>query len=287
MNYTIEKNYRDNDALRHSFNELAIETFGLNFERWYKNGYWNEQYNLYSIVMDGTIISNVSVNLMDCQLNGNTRRYIQLGTVMTKMLYRGKGYCRVLMEAILRDYALCDGFFLFANDSVLNFYPKFGFRKAPEYRFCADISQSSDSGVEPVPMKTKQDWVYFLKETSHRSSNGILQLHTDGLMMFYLTQFMQNNVYYIKALDAFVIAEVDHNTLILYDVLSKNPVDMLAVCSSFGNSVNKAKFAFTPKETGMLKQYAYNEKNTTFFVRGENLMQDMHLLLSFPEIAHA
>lgn len=265
MNYTIERDYRDNDALRHSFNELAIETFGLNFEHWYQNGYWGEKYNPYSIVIDGTIISNVSVNLIDCQLNGNTKHYIQLGTVMTKRLYRGKGYCRVLMKAILHDYALCDGFFLFANDNVLDFYPKFGFQKAQEYRFCADISPNSDSGIEPVSMKAKQDWLYFLKEKSQRFSNGILQLNTDGLMMFYLTQFMQNNVYYIKALDAFVIAEVDNNTLILYDVFSKNPVDMLTVCNLFGNSVNKAKFAFVPKETQMLKRYEYKETDTTLF----------------------
>ncbi len=32
--YKIVKNYRDNDALRHSFNELAEKTFGLNFEDW-------------------------------------------------------------------------------------------------------------------------------------------------------------------------------------------------------------------------------------------------------------
>ena len=29
MKWTIEKDYRDNDRLRHSFNELAKETFGL------------------------------------------------------------------------------------------------------------------------------------------------------------------------------------------------------------------------------------------------------------------
>lgn len=191
------------------------------------------------------------------------------------------------MEIILRDYAFCDGFFLFANDSVLDFYPKFGFQKAQEYRFCADISQSSDSNIELVPMKTKQDWQYFLKEKGQRFSNGILRLNTDGLMMFYLTQFMQNNVYYIKALDAFAIAEIDDTTLILYDVFSKDPVDVLAVCNSFGNSVNKAELAFVPKETRMLKRYEYKEADTTLFVRGDNLIEDMSSLLSFSKIAHA
>lgn len=287
MNYKIEKNYKDNDSLRHSFNELATETFGLSFESWYQNGYWGEKYIPYSIVINGTVISNVSVNLIDCKLNGKAKHYIQLGTVMTNKLHRGKGYCRLLMETILHDYAVCDGFFLFANDSVLDFYPKFGFQSAQEYRFCADISHSSDSCAEPVTMKTKQDWLYFLKEKSQRFSNGILQLDTDGLMMFYLTQFMQNNVYYVKALDAYVIAEKDHDALILYDVFSKSPVDMIEVCHSFGNSITKTKFAFVPKEKKALKKYEHKETNTTFFVRGDNLLQDMGEILSFPEIAHA
>jgi len=191
------------------------------------------------------------------------------------------------MEAILHDYASCDGFFLFANDSVLDFYPKFGFQKAKEYRFCADISHSSDSCAEPVSMKTMQDWLNFLKEKDQRFSNGILQLDTDGLMMFYLTQFMQNNVYFVKILDAYVIAEKDNNSLILYDVFSKRPVDITFVCNSFGNSVNKVEFAFIPQEMARLKRHEHKKADTTFFVHGNNLMKDMDTILSIPEIVHA
>lgn len=287
MNYTIEKDYRGNDTLRHSFNELATETFELSFESWYQNGYWGEKYVPYSVVIDGTVISNVSVNLIDCELNGKVRHYIQLGTVMTKELHRGKGYCRILMETILRDYEICDGFFLFANDSVLDFYPKFGFQPAQEYRFCADIRAGSECRAEPVSMANRQDWACFLKEKNLRSGNGILQLNTDGLTMFYLTQFMQNNVYYIKTPDAYVIADIDNDTLILYDVFSKSPVDMIEVCNSFGNSITKAKFVFVPKETEKLEKYEHVEPNTTFYIRGDHLLQDMDIILSFPEIAHA
>lgn len=287
MSYTIESDYRNHDALRHSLNKLAAETFGLNFERWYQSGYWGEKYIPYSVVIDGTVISNISVNLIDCKLNGTARHYIQLGTVMTKKSYRNKGYCRILMEKVLRDYAACDGFFLFANNSVLDFYPKFGFQPAQEYRFKADITPDSNCLAEPVSMKTEQDWASFLKEKDLRSGNGILQLNTDGLLMFYLTQFMQNNVYYIKTLDAYVIADIVDDTLVLYDVFSKSPVDMIQVCNSFGKSIAKAKFAFVPKETGTLKKYEHKESDTTFFIRGDNLLRDMGTIQSFPEIAHA
>ena len=38
----VIKNYKDNDALRKSFNELAMKTFDISFEDWYQNGYWGE-----------------------------------------------------------------------------------------------------------------------------------------------------------------------------------------------------------------------------------------------------
>ena len=63
MNYKLEKDYKDNDALRHSFNKLATETFGLSFEDWYKNGYWDEKYIPCSIAINDTVISNVSVQI--------------------------------------------------------------------------------------------------------------------------------------------------------------------------------------------------------------------------------
>ena len=39
------KDYRDNPGLRASFNALAGEIFGLDFEDWYQNGYWGDSYN--------------------------------------------------------------------------------------------------------------------------------------------------------------------------------------------------------------------------------------------------
>ena len=58
----IEKNYRDNAALRESFNKLAEKVFGLSFENWYQNGFWKDNYIPYSAVIDGEVVANVSVN---------------------------------------------------------------------------------------------------------------------------------------------------------------------------------------------------------------------------------
>ena len=90
--YEVIKGYRDDPALRGSFNALAGKTFGLDFEGWYRNGYWTDKYNPYSILIDGEIAANVSVNRTDFLWNNQRKHLIQLGTVMTEEKYRGQGW---------------------------------------------------------------------------------------------------------------------------------------------------------------------------------------------------
>ena len=100
----IVKDYRDTKELRDSFNELAKKVFNLSFEEWYQNGFWKENYNPVSIVIEGKVVSNVSVNKCNMNYNGNILKLLQLGTVMTAPEYRGNGYVRILMDEIMKEY---------------------------------------------------------------------------------------------------------------------------------------------------------------------------------------
>ena len=151
---TIVKNIRDDAALRSSFNRLAEKTFDLNFENWYQNGYWKENYIPYAAVREGQVIANVSINPMTFSENGILHHYIQVGTVMTDSAFRGQGLCRLLMEAVEKDWAdRAEAIYLFANDTVLDFYPRFGFQRVQESRFFAPLSACTpDRPAVPVPM---------------------------------------------------------------------------------------------------------------------------------------
>lgn len=288
MNYQIIKNYRTDNVLRESFNRLAKITFGLDFEQWYKNGYWNDKYIPYSVVADGKVISNVSVNLIDCNIMGKNKRYIQLGTVMTDSEYRNRGYISLLMKKIMHDFSECDGFFLYANDSVKEFYPKFGFRKAEEFRFRMHINtENNKMTARHIPMENKKDWDLFLREKNKRKSAGRVKLDTDDLTMFYLTQYMKNNVYFLKASDCIVIAEKEGEILTVYDIFCSTDVDIVSVCSAFGEDIEKVEFAFTPENIERLKKYKYYEEDCTFFILGETIERDMKNICAFPAIAHA
>ena len=287
MEYEIIFGYQKNDSLRASFNKLAEKTFGLNFENWYQSGYWNDKYIPYSIVSNGNILANVSVNIINCSIKGSEKHYIQLGTVMTDDAYRNQGFSRRLMEKIFSDYQNIDGIFLFANDEVLNFYPKFGFKQADEYRYRTTLNTDSKSSVTHIPMNNKKDFTEFLKiKKSHVSRSPVIT-DTDDLLMFYLTQFMQECVYKVNNMDVYVIAEQDGDSLTVFDILSNDAVDPVEICKCFGREIKNVNFAFIPENSAKLEKYLYKEDDTTFFVLGETITNDLPDILSFPALVHA
>lgn len=83
----------------------------------------------------------MSANKFNIIHNGELKKAIQLGTVMTDEHYRKKGLIRKLMDTILKEYENYDLIYLFANHSVLDFYPKFGFKKVIEGKYELDTKE--------------------------------------------------------------------------------------------------------------------------------------------------
>ncbi len=286
MDTRIIRGYLQDAALRWSFNALAGEVFGLDFEPWYQNG-WSGGYCPYAAVREGRVLANVSANRIDCLLDGQPRRYVQLGTVMTGAAHRGRGLCRQLMERVLADCAGCDGVFLYANGSVLDFYPKFGFQPVKEYRFQGAFKGAARASVRPVPMASPADWQAFLVEKNRRTGQGLLQLDTDGILMFHLSQYMRDAVYFVPDADAYIVAEREGGTLTVYGMFAPSPVAPLDLCRAFGPEVERVCFAFTPADQTGLELYEHQEEDTTLFVQGEPLFGDMEAIKGFPALVHA
>lgn len=290
MNAAIIKNYRDNENLRHSFNALAEKTFdGLSFEAWYQNGYWSDHYNPYSIVMDKRVIANVSVNLIDFICNGSRKHFIQLGTIMTEEHFRNRGLIRRLMDEIEKDYkAVADGMYLFANDSVLDFYPKFGFRKIMEYRYTKKFSTSQECSVVQLPMRDKKDWQRL--ESAMKDSVSYSRLHmidNDYLILFYITGFMQENVYYDKKHDAYIIAEKTGSTLTVHNIFSKKKYPIDDILAAFGSGIGQITFGFTPEDVSNCTVSAFREDDCTLFAKGTAFDSFEQEQLIFPSLSHA
>lgn len=287
--YEVIKDYRRDDALRASFNALAGKTFGIDFEDWYQNGYWTDAYNPYSIVIDGEIAANVSVNHTDFVRKGERLRLIQLGTVMTGEEYRNRGLIRQIMETIEADYAdKADGIYLFANDSVLDFYPKFGFRAVTEYQYSQTVHNRKERTMERVSMERKEDWDKVERAVKESVCSGAFdQTGNSSLIMFYLTKYMRENVYYEKNLEVYAVAETEGKSLLLHQVFSRREADLAKVTAAFGKEIERVSLGFTPKNPEEFECSLLKEEDTTLFVKGKAFDDFDRERMRFPVLARA
>lgn len=101
MIYKMIIDYKDNAVYHRSFNELSQLAFGIDFEKWYQLGFWNDRYIPYSFIDGEQVISNVSVSIIDIISNGKKISAVQIGTVMTHPDYRRRGLAYKLMKEVL------------------------------------------------------------------------------------------------------------------------------------------------------------------------------------------
>ena len=279
--------YRADKQLRDSFNRLAEETFGLNFEGWYQNGFWQDNYDPHSIVIDGEVVSNVSVNRTDLVIGGKNYQILQLGTVMTAQAHRGKGYGRAIMEYIEGEYAGVDGIYLFANDTVVDYYPRFGFCPGREMACRKAVTASDTCRAEQVLMDGPAAWdrlAAAMEKSTFRE--GCPMVDNPGLIFFYVSQFMTDAVYHIPTLDAWAIAEQEGATLIIHNIFADASVTVGDVAAAF-MGVEEICLGFAPENAEGWESAALQEEDTHFFVRGAAFEEFQERKLRIPSLSHA
>lgn len=289
--YCFISDYKDNEIFRESFNLLTEQVYGFNFKDWYDAGYWQERYIPYSLADGDKIVANVSVNVIDFIVLGEKQTYVQIGTVMTDADYRGLGLSRFLMEKVLEEWeSKVDLIYLFANDSVLDFYPKFGFEEYHEYQYSAHVSKKDcDSKVRKLDMSNvkNQELVYEIVQQTVPFSR-ISMTDNAELVMFYCTSFMAEQVYYIEDEDVVVIYELEEDILFLYDVFSQNTVELDHIIQAIASDqTKKVVFGFTPIDSSNYEKYLLKEEDTTLFIKaGKKSPFELEDLM-FPVLSHA
>lgn len=284
----IIKGYREDPALRASFNALAEKAFGLSFENWYRIGFWGDAYQPYSIVENGQVVANVSVNRTDLMVGGQRKQLYQLGTVMTAEEYRNRGFIRAIMAEVEQDIRDGEGVYLFANDEVLEFYPKFGFNRSQEFVYSKTVAQEGDFLWQQIPMDGPENWEKLRKAIeSNRFADACHMVGNPGLIFFYAAQFLQDCVYYNQKLDAWIIAEREGDSLMLHNVFSGPEISLEAVISTFGREVREITLGFTPAETDGFTCRELKEEDSTFFVKGAFFDTFAEKKLRIPSLSHA
>lgn len=289
MGFYLSKEVMRNDSLRQAFNALAMKTFGLSFEAWYQKGYWSESNMPYTIFDGEKAIANVSVNQLKILCQGMVYHGIQLGTVMTDESYRSQGLSRRIMEQVKADWEeKSDFIFLFANDSVLDFYPKFGFEQRAQYRFETGIVRPSGL-ARKLNMDSPDDrqmLKHYYQKTNPFSKIQVIDNY--GLLMFYCASFMKDCVYYSQEYDAVVIAEQEQDRLKYFDVYCGEGNNLRVILSSIARTGAKTlELEFTPCDDSCFDVTWCEGDDDTLFVlsKGRDTVLDRERIL-FPLISH-
>lgn len=273
MSYKLISDYKDNERYRKSLSALAKRIYGFDFEQWYQMGWWGKRYVPYSIASEGEVVANASVNKLEFIIDGEIRHSLQIGTVMTDEAHRNKGLSRELMNVILDEFSgKYETIYLYANPSVIEFYPKFGFVRDKEYVHSRIFEKKGPSyTVRKLDPSNKEDMQLMIRLICGAlPSYRISMVDNPGLVMFYFINFMKENFYYIEEMDAAAAASYEEEGLYLTDVFSDRGYDLASVIYALMDKPEmKVTLGFTPFDTSFeCEELA--EEDTTFFVLGKN-----------------
>jgi len=265
----ITVNKGSNPEYEAMFDNLIQETFGFSFSPWFALKLWDERYESYSIIENGKMLSNVCIYKSEMIVLGETVRANQFGAIATRKSARGRGLARLLMEHVLSLYPDTLAY-LAANSSVIDFYPRFGFKQIQIYKpeIAAKINNDSDKAV-----KYKLNDPTFMSLLNARGDHSKMLdcINAQPIQMFHLIMEYADDIYYLPSLDVVVIAEQDGNRLFLADVIAKKPVafELLKQALPF-EGIETVAFGFCPDWLDVTPTWTpLSMKEEPFFIRGD------------------
>jgi Predicted acyltransferase len=267
-----DKNYEN------MLNDLIQEVFGFSFEPWHRMNLWNERYESYSIIENEKMLSNVCIFKTDFILQGKSVQAHQLGAVATRKDCRNKGYSRKLMQFIEEKYPQMPAF-LFANASVRDFYPQFGFKRV--FGGVQKLEIEINNQLEAVKLSIDDKRVADFIENRKCFSNVTDCTNTQSVQMFHMLIDYPENIYYIPNVDVIVVAEQDGDRLFIADIIAKKPINFEDIKPFLPFSgIKQVEFGFSADWLGILEGWQKDgEESGLLFVRGNFNLPD---LFKFP-----
>lgn len=230
----------------HAFVPLTFRT--VDFRRWEARGGWNEDYTAWLLEDGADIVASVGVTRMRLALGGELRDGYQLGAVATHPERRGRGHSRVLLDAVLADVGAAP-VLLFANERVLDFYPRFGFHAVGQRRFAADLAlgpAASPARRCDVADAAAREALAALCAGAVVNDAAFGARDYYSTLLWHLT-YRPIRAYWLADGDAVAAVEQDGDTLIVHDLIARRPFDLAAALPSvIGAPIAHIEFGFQP-----------------------------------------
>jgi predicted N-acetyltransferase YhbS len=280
------------DNNRHDrFFEFVTSIFklGRTFFDWGARGGWVAGYEVFAIVVDDRIVSTVGRQAMRYVINGKARNGYQIGAVATRREHRNRGLARLLMERVLAELDAPDQpVILFANPSVLDFYPRFGFRRRAQYRFVAHIDVRPADTLAPsldLARATDRVWLANHCARAHAIGRGFTARDYYPALLFHLTRELRKAVR-LDSFGAVVVTQQDGERLLIQDLLATRPFSLTdALPHLCANPTRTIEFGFHPEMWWPnTETLPLDDSESPLFVRGA--AAGVREPVRFPDLAH-
>lgn len=227
---------------------------------------------------------------MDLTIFGEQKKTLQIGTVMTDENYRNNNLNKFLMEKVFEEWNhRCEFIYLFANKSVLEMYPKYGFERIKEYEYFKPLMKNDVSkNYEKLDMDSQfnRDLLHDYAKNSKVFSKICMQENAD-LVLFYAITILKDSVYYIKSLDVIAIATFKENQLRLWDIFSKAEVALEEIIHCLMDPhIDEIVLGFTPEDTSSFKVREISGDDVLFIQKGKTRVFNENKLM-FSLLSHA
>jgi hypothetical protein len=182
------------------------------------------------------------------------------------------------MELVLDEYReSADLFFLFANETVLDFYPKFGFKQYYEavYKFESTLPVSNYS-LRKLNIDEEADSIIFDRLLRNRSDLTKLfgALNYESITLWHVLNIYRENIYYLENEDIIFIITRFKNQINIWDVIYKDSFNMAEVLPKLiEDDVTSIIFHFPP-DIIKFNYDSIHKSDTLLFIKGDFTLSD-------------
>jgi predicted N-acetyltransferase YhbS len=283
---------RHSDSAWHDrFFDFVASNFqaGRTFSDWGALGGWVDGYDVFAMVVDNQIVSTVGRQSMRYVINGETRNGYQIGAVATHANHRNHGLARLLMKKVLSQLDAPDQpVILFANPSVLNFYPQFGFRRIAQTAFIAHTDLHPVGSLAPsLDFTRPADRAWLADHCARARVIGQSFAARDyyPILLFHLAR-QPRMAFRLDSFGAVLIAQQNGERLLIEDLFATRPFSLRdALPHVCVQPVRTIEFGFHPEAWWPdAESQSLHDDGSPLFVLGA--ATEVKEPVRFPDLAH-
>ena len=232
------------------FTHVAEVFPGIDFRRWGALGAWSKEYDVLALAQDDRIVASIGRTQMPLIVDGRETIAMQLGAVSTRAALRGGGLSRQLMgETLAEADRRSQPVFLFANPTVLDFYPLFGFRRATQSRFGADVPiapAAARAQAFDANNAAERARLAALCQRALPSGSAFGSRSYYSILLWHLCD-RPLAAYWLAGGEAFAVTSEDHGRLVLHELIAASRFDLRAALQGLATREATAiEFGFEP-----------------------------------------